>query len=355
MQNYILNAQLTNLLLFPFIFLKEELDAILVGKHPTRSAFRVILTSIGCIVGGILFYQSTVFPHFLNGIVAALGVPSGFQSLATLYACITSGGSIVGFCARTITKAFCYFKYGDPDFYLTKQREDELIEAFRHQGYNITGDTIRKVIEFCIKNFRRSPLHDFGSHPYDWKRMLDALIYDGDLEVFLEQQELLQKKLRKTIQRCNALSKYGSAVDLEKSLLWSFKNQTKFSCEEEQPLLQCQTSQNADNMATSLSVNSLTSLPREIREKMMVVKVLAKFKQHHKHHEHHELLHHCSTHLRKQEQNLTDVIFPLQFSPSSTNTVTPSSGGSSIVYEPDVVSYSFNYANPNALRPRLTP
>ena len=347
MTNYLLNAQLINLLLFPFLFLKEELGAVLTGKHPTRSTFRVILTSVGCIAGGILFYQSAPFFQFLNGIITALGIPNSFQSLVTLYAAITSGGSITGFCSRMMTKAFCYFKYGDPDFYLTKQREEELIEAFKHQGYNITGDTIRKVIEFCIRNFRRSPLHDFGSHPHDWKRMLDALIYDADLEVFLEQQELLQKKLRKTIQRSQALSKYGSTIDLEKSLLWSFKNQTKFNCEDT-PLLP---RQHTDAIPISLSATSLTSLPREVREKMLVIKALAKFKQHHKHHEHPELLYHCSAHLRRQEQNLTDVIFPLTLSPSSTETTTtPSSGQSVTIYDADAVVYS--YSNPSVLRAR---
>ena len=344
------------MLLYPLLFIREETESVLSKRHITRSMFRIVFTTLGCLVGCILLYSDVAFyMRFLDGITKAFEISKTFQPVISLYIALLVNGSISVFCARMLTKTFCYFRFGDPDFYLTKKREEELVEAFKAQGYNVTGYTIQKVVEFCLHNFHKRHCHDFGLHPYDWKRVLDSLIYDGDLEVFLEQQDLLQKKLRKTTQRCNALSKYGSAVDLEKSLLWSFKNQTKFNCEEEQPLLQCQTSQNADNMATSLSVNSLTSLPREIREKMMVVKVLAKFKQHHKHHEHHELLHHCSTHLRKQEQNLTDVIFPLQFSPSSTNTVTPSSGGSSIVYEPDVVSYSFNYANPNALRPRLTP
>jgi hypothetical protein len=347
MANYLLNAQLINLLLFPFVFLKEEIEAILKCKHVTRSMFRVILTSIGCIAGGVMFYQSAAFAQFLSGIVTALGIPSNFQSLATLYAAVTSGGGITGFCARMATKAFCYFKYGDPDFYLTKQRERELEEAFRHQGYNITGDTIRKVIEFCIRNFRKPPLKDFGSHPHDWKRMLDALIYEGDLEVFLEQQEFLQKKLQKTIQRCNALTKYGSTVDLEKSLLWSFKNQTKFNCEDT-PLLP---RQHTETIPMSLSANSLTSLPREVKDKMLVMKVLAKFKQHHKHHEHPELLYHCSAHLRRQEQNLTDVVFPLTLSPSSTETTTtPSSGQSVTIYDADAVAYS--YSGPPVLRAR---
>ena len=117
MANYLLNAQLINLLLFPFIFLKEETEAILKGKHVTRSIFRVLITSIGCITGGIMFYQSAAFAQFLSGIVTALGIPSNFQSLATLYAAITSGGSVTGFCARMATKAFCFLKYGDPDFF----------------------------------------------------------------------------------------------------------------------------------------------------------------------------------------------------------------------------------------------
>jgi len=99
MTNYLLNAQLINLLLFPFLFLKEELEAVLTGKHTTRSTFRVILTSVGCIAGGILFYQSAPFFQFLNGIITALGIPNSFQSLVTLYAAITSGGSITGFCS----------------------------------------------------------------------------------------------------------------------------------------------------------------------------------------------------------------------------------------------------------------
>ena len=345
-----MNARIVIMLLYPIFFIREELESIVVGKHAARSMFRIIFTVLGCLISSILLYNSTRFVHFLNDIIKAFEVPTTVQPAMSLYFSMLFSGSLSVFCSRMITKAFCYFRFGDPDFYLTKKREGELVEVFRHQGYNVTGYTIRKVIEFCLHNFHKRHSHEFGLHQHDWKRVLDSLIYDGDLETFLEQQELLQKKLRKTTQRCNALTKYGSAVDLEKSLLWSFKNQTKFNCEEEQPLLPRQVSQNADTIPLSISANSLTALNREVREKMMVVKVLSKFKQHNKHHKHHELLHHCANHLRKQEQYLTDVIFPLQFSPTSTTT-TPSSGGSDTVYDPDAIAYSFSYSNPSALRP----
>jgi hypothetical protein len=219
MKDLIFQQNFLNLLLFPFLYINKEFQAICIYKRTIRSFVRVFITSMGLLIAIGMFFSDSRFSHFFNGVTSALGIPADVQPVASLYLSIFSVGTAAALISRTITKLFCHIFFGDTDFYLTEKRAQELEEIFKTQGYPVTKATIYKVVNFCIKNLRKPPVKEagvgIGSCPYDWKRVLDALIFEGDLEVFIEQQEFLQKRLRITSQKCRALIMYGSTFDLD--------------------------------------------------------------------------------------------------------------------------------------------
>ena len=359
---HLLKAYFPNILLFPFVFLKEEMEAIFAGKHVIRSTIRAALTFSGLVSGVFVYGQSAIAANFLNSITAALNMTGSTQGMMSLFLSVLGCGSITGFLARIATKAFCYYRFGDPDFYLTKKREQELEEIFKGQGYSISGAAVRKVIDFCIANFRKPLLMEFGTHPHDWKRVLDALIYEGDLEVFLEHYELLQKKLQKLSKKREALEKHGPEIDLSNVLCWSFRNQTRIDSNEQEPLLSRQISL-IEALPMSPGVLSLTSFSKEVREKMLAIKALTKFrKTHNNGYTKEELIYFCSLNLKKREQCLTAMLFPVQLSPESTlssQSSTPPSSNSNqaATYEQDTTNFSYNTCTSSTTllqQPKLT-
>jgi hypothetical protein len=255
-------------------------------------------------------------------------------------------------------------KFGDADFYVTDKRAKQLEDIFMHQGYTVNVRTIRSVVNFCVYNFRKSPDPQFGVHAYDWKRVLDAIIYNADLETFIDQQELLKLKLAKVKQKCRALSKYASIPEEEKTLVWSFNRQLSSVpmnsppriITEMDPLLPRQpqprgrvlsadavlhVTSTADiptyalRQITSEALNlgaSSSEMPVDLKEKMLAVKVLSQFKGHGKSSckhrspsEHREVLHHCTNYLHRQKVYLNESIFPTQISPTATVESMPSS------------------------------
>ena len=347
MTNFIANTQLF-WLFYPLVFMFTESQAIIAGSHTIRSTINVAIPMIGCILGIIIFCNNMMnSSQYFSDIINAAGIPTSLQYITSLYLATLFSGSISAAISKICTKTFCWLHFGDPDFYLTNKRANQLETIFKHQGYVVNVRTIRSVINFCVHNFRKPATSQFGSNVYDWKRVIEALIYDADLEVFLEQQELLQSKLIKTTLKCKALAKYGSMIDLEKALHWNFKNQTKLNVElpaltqntdEQQPLLQQMSAILPDNIPPRTNTDELTELPYDIREKMLVVKILNHFKgyknaEQQYTHEHRELLYHCSTYFKWQELHLHESIFPLCLLPSATesidSSITPQSNGSS--------------------------
>ncbi len=382
----LLYAQLLLWLFYPLSFLLKEFKAFVGGMHTTRSALRMFATVLGCTFGMTTFcYNWMNSTQFYTSIVDDIGIATNLQYAAALYLSALSVGSLSVFLSRICTKTFCYLKFGDADFYLTEKRAKQLENIFLQQGYPVNARTIRSVVNFCVYNFRKSPDPQFGVHAYDWKRVIDAIIYDADLDSFLDQQELLKLKLAKVKQKCRALSKYASITEEERTLVWSFNRQTSSVplnsppriVTEQDPLLPKDAAPNERvgtnyhppfvgsrgrvlsgdiflprrtsftqscpvelpnyplRQLTSDALNfasSSSEMPQDLKEKMLAVKVLSQFKgygkascKHRSPSENREILHHCSNYLHRQKVCLNESIFPTQLSPAATVESMPSS------------------------------
>ena len=102
------------------------------------------------------------------------------------------------------------------------------------------------------------------------------------------------------------------------ALCWSFRNQTRIDSDEQAPLLFRQNSL-TEALPVSPGVLSLMSFSKEVREKMLAIKALTKFrKKHNNGYSKEELIYFCSLNLKKREQCLAAMLFPVQLSPEST-------------------------------------
>jgi hypothetical protein len=336
----IFNTQLIQFLLCPFIDLKNQLNALLSGKHVIRSTIRIVAIIVGVASGLILFLNNILVQQSFISLALAMPIPQQLQPIVSLYLSVLTSGGVTSFLAKTLIKGCCLCIFGDPDFFLTKKREMELEMVFREQGYTVTRQTIRRVIDFCINNLRKPPSRDIGSCSSDWKRVLDALLYEADLEVFLEQQEFLLNKLQKTTEKCKALSKYGSTFDLETAFnQMSILNKFEREISESDHLL-----------ATPPSIVIPPPIPAVLqepnKEKTLALKVLHKFKSYHPQNDIKNILHHCSKDLKRKELQLMESICPLQISPSSTPPTTPNSDEAGTI-----VSYRVT-SSPSGLQPK---
>lgn len=196
----------------PFIALNQEIEAISLNKHRTRSSIKILIMATTAIVGIILFYQYLPINQFFINIIAAFNVSADTQPLLSASLAILASCHIGSYVSNVIVRSFCNFIFGDPDFYVTRNRAIELEQQFKEQGnYKITQAHIYEVVDFCRKNFRRQTSNELGTKPEDWKKTIESLLYDGDIEHFLDQQQALKMKKIELERKLEAIAVYTGA------------------------------------------------------------------------------------------------------------------------------------------------
>lgn len=196
----------------PFIALNQEIEAISLNKHRTRSSIKILIMATTAIIGIIFFYQYPPINQFFIKIISAFNVSTDTQPILSASLAILASCHIGSYVSNVIVRSTCNFIFGDPDFYVTKNRAIELEQQFKEQGnYKITQAHIYEVVDFCRKNFRRQTSNELGTKPEDWKKTIESLLYDGDIEHFLDQQQALKMKKIELERKLEAIAAYAGA------------------------------------------------------------------------------------------------------------------------------------------------
>lgn len=196
---------------YPFIALHHEIDAISLNRHQTRSAIKISIMCVTSIIGIYLFYNNPAVNQFFFKITAAFNLSMESQPLAAASLAILASCHTGSYLSNVIVKSFCNFAFGDPDFYVTKNRAIKLEQLFIEQGNNkITQQHIYEVVEFCRKNLRRQTCNTLGTKPKDWEHTLESLLYNADLEHFLDQQQALKAKQLELQTKLEAIVAYSN-------------------------------------------------------------------------------------------------------------------------------------------------
>ncbi len=196
---------------YPFIALHHEIDAISLNRHQTRSAIKISIMCVTSIIGIYLFYNNPAVNQFFFKITAAFNLSMESQPLAAASLAILASCHTGSYLSNVIVKSFCNFAFGDPDFYVTKNRAIKLEQLFIEQGNNkITQQHIYEVVEFCRKNLRRQTSNTLGTKPKDWENTLESLLYHADLEHFLDQQQALKAKQLELQTKLEAIVAYSN-------------------------------------------------------------------------------------------------------------------------------------------------
>lgn len=219
----------------PLIELNQEIEDIHRDRHRTRSIIKII---IALTAGAMSVYYSlnnitimemlAIFTEILN--FSKESKPF-FTSIIDIVLCCHIGM----WCGGVSTRTFCKYYYGDPEFYLPPDKLALLEQKLKLHIENITQQEILDVVNFCIHKFNKENSQALGTKKEDWKRILESLIYDANMEAFYEQQEALyarNEKINNTVQRIlfkqntnnqpELMADYGSIADKEPELPRTF-------------------------------------------------------------------------------------------------------------------------------------
>lgn len=206
---------------YPWLELQEELHAIFVdNRHPVRSWFRVFGILLATGVGLFLVFNDPAILEFFAGIIKALSfIPEIFQQKAAIALSLLASSSVGAYASKAVIRGFCKFRFGDPDFFLTPKKTQELILKFKEQEIDINAEVIEHVVAFCVHNLREAHHHpsEIGTRPKDWEQILNALIYDADLDLFLEQQAALEAKHKHILEKQELIKSYKLAISSKSS------------------------------------------------------------------------------------------------------------------------------------------
>ncbi|MGD0465211.1 MAG: hypothetical protein ABSA84_00730 [Gammaproteobacteria bacterium] len=333
---------LMQILCYPWLELKYELNTLFIeNRHTVRSTIRIFSIVLATCVGlYIVLNNPTVLTFFTKIIKALEFVPVILQTKAAVALSVLASSSFGAYASKAVVRSFCKFRFGDPDFFLTKQRRAELIQIFKSQEIDIEEALIQHVVDFCVANLREPQASsEFGATPKDWERILNSLIYDADLDLFLDQQAALQAKHKLLLNKQAALHDYKKAtasfsytqpteyVQNTELLSFSSANANRqpvphteinpvletslqaLQLEDERTPLLCpkQTRTNSETRAFSEAnrrSSNYLSTTNPAKDNILAQKVLAQFKHvHHKktnpqtHLSEEQLLHQCSRHL----------------------------------------------------------
>lgn len=214
----------------PFIDFNNELNALLIGKHPEKSLFRTSAITIFGITGIVLFNNSQIIHIFCNTIITSLNLPTTFIPILSAAISIVLFSNIGSYISQTIAKICCSLFFGDPDFYITKQQLTKLEKKFKLQGHkNIAADDILQVIHFCRHHLRKKSRNALGAKPEDWRQTLEAIIYDADLEHFLDQQQALKNKVLAVQNKHRVIAGYFNATQSKTAKIPTTPETTMFN------------------------------------------------------------------------------------------------------------------------------
>jgi hypothetical protein len=197
---------------YPLIVIHTEMEAISFNRHRTRSSIKLTILTVIALSFFCSFYNSSSVYSFFYKIVLAFNLNPEVHSLLSNFLGIMTGLHIGSYVSNVIVRSCCNVIFGDPDLYITEQRAMELEQKFIEQGnHKINRQQICEVINFCIQNLRRQNYSAaLGAKPEDWKKTIEALLYDADLEHFLDQQQALRNKKRELQIKLDAIEMYST-------------------------------------------------------------------------------------------------------------------------------------------------
>lgn len=211
---------LAKVLFYPLIEFNNELSAIQKGQHVEKSLFRICSIVLSIIAGIMLFSHHQTTNQFFQKIIATLNMsPTSTFTIASIVS-VLYFAHLGSYISQTIFKLICNLAFKDPDFYITKKQLNILKQKLQAQGYRqIQDDDILQVVDFCRINLRRkSRTNLLGDKPNDWRKTLEAIIYDADLEHFLDQQQALKRKILQLKDLQAAFLKYCENYEAKQSI-----------------------------------------------------------------------------------------------------------------------------------------
>lgn len=171
---------------------------------------------VSAIIGVILFCYTQTTNQFFIKIVEAFNIPAASQPILSGSLAMLIFSDLGAYLSNVAVRSTCKFLFGDPDFYVTKKRAIKLEQQFREQGNeHITQQQIIEVVDFCRKNLRRQPSSELAAKHEDWKKTLESLLYDADMEHFLDQQKALRLKRIEIRKKREAFLAYSSVAQLD--------------------------------------------------------------------------------------------------------------------------------------------
>lgn len=303
---------------YPWTEFKLELDNLFFQQRRIiRSSIRLCsITLATCIGIYLLLYNPEIRDFFLGLIKSLKFIPVEIENKAAILLGIISFSSLGAYASKASIRAFCKCCFGDPDFFLTKKRTQELLLLFKEKKSNIEEHTLKEVVRFCVTNLRNpQPTPDIGTSAKDWEKILISILDYGDLSCFFAQQVALTAQL-------NHIAALKEEIDreLEKEL-------TKHNAlhiapplfSETTPLLLSSSARRSSRLSKESSSSfeeasiDQTTITQELS--LLGQQILAHFEhQHRKRHSsplpHGFLLDRCCSHLRTREHYTKDRILP---------------------------------------------
>jgi hypothetical protein len=236
------SSTIANIIWYPVNELHNEIHYSEINRDKKRSIARVSLTIF---IAATLIFSYFYIPTINNVFVAILqtiGISAGLHPLLSSGLAILASVYMGTYLSKVIVRSVCKLLHGAPDFYLTEARAIELSKRLTEElNTLITPADLQKLIGFCRQRYRSTSSGELGANPEDWKKNLENLIYYGDIEYFVEQQQTC--KMQKT------------AIETKLAMLVLYEqesnaNSTQIVCDESTPLLSNRNSRRSSSNVT---------------------------------------------------------------------------------------------------------
>jgi hypothetical protein len=190
------------------------MDLIAMDHHKEKSIAKIVLTLIISTTIALLFYCYKPLNNTFEILSHALEISGQLQPIIFCTMIIVAASHIGTYFSNFIVKSTCKYMYGDPEFYLTEKRARALADKIAAETeQDVDPNTIFRVVDFCRDKYRRQSTGEIGSNPEDWRRSLERLIYYGDIEHFVEQQELIKRQELSIERKLLAIEHYNRKID----------------------------------------------------------------------------------------------------------------------------------------------
>jgi hypothetical protein len=304
---------------YPFLVVYHELQCIILDRHIEKSLFKISAMLMLLSASALLFnFYDLISKYSAQVLNNSSFSPSSIMMLSELTTLLILthvscylGESIANF-------AFGFF-YQDQEFYITNRKINQLKENLHKQGYtNFTNEEVLNLIEFCKKSLRkRSFTNFFGDKAMDWGNNLEAILYDADLEPFLDQQEALKIKLMKIKKTINILDNYSrekilnlSLSSLSSALFREIPTITIDSAEEtEVRQIKNTCSIRSKNMLTNQTIINNSSTEKIVQSELNKIKIKY-LDQNSEQWSTEDLIYHCQSDLKSKYLDIDMAIVP---------------------------------------------